>query len=169
MPFIQCIGGIVMSAQDVKESKVQSEQRIREYWQNNRTFEKSVQNREENTPFVFYEGPPTANGLPHVGHALGRTIKDVVARYKTMQGFRVERKAGWDTHGLPVELGVEKQLGISGKQDIENYGVEDFVKKCKESVFTYEKIWRSFTEELGYWVDMDNPYLTLSNEYMESV
>lgn len=169
MPFIQYIGGIVMSAQDVKESKVQREQRIREYWQSNRTFEKSVQNREENTPFVFYEGPPTANGLPHVGHALGRTIKDVVARYKTMQGFRVERKAGWDTHGLPVELGVEKQLGISGKQDIENYGVEDFVKKCKESVFTYEKIWRSFTEELGYWVDMDNPYLTLSNEYMESV
>lgn len=169
MPFIQCIGGIVMNTQDEKESKVQREQRIREYWQNNRTFEKSVQNRKENTPFVFYEGPPTANGLPHVGHALGRTIKDVVARYKTMQGFRVERKAGWDTHGLPVELGVEKQLGISGKQDIENYGVEDFVKKCKESVFTYEKIWRSFTEELGYWVDMDNPYLTLSNEYMESV
>lgn len=125
-----------MNMREVKESKVQREQRIREYWQNNKTFEKSVQNREEATPFVFYEGPPTANGLPHVGHALGRTIKDVVARYKTMKGYKVERKAGWDTHGLPVELGVEKQLGISGKQDIENYGIENFVKKCKESVFT---------------------------------
>lgn len=158
-----------MSMHEVKESKVQREQRIRDYWTDNKTFVNSVQNREEDTPFVFYEGPPTANGLPHVGHALGRTIKDVVARYKTMQGYKVERKAGWDTHGLPVELGVEKQLGISGKQDIENYGIEDFIKKCKKSVFTYEKIWRSFTEELGYWVDMDNPYITLSNDYIESV
>lgn len=153
----------------MKEHVVQREDRIRNYWKEENTFNKSVQFREGKTPFVFYEGPPTANGLPHVGHALGRTIKDVVARYKTMKGFQVERKAGWDTHGLPVELGVEKQLGISGKQEIEKYGVEPFINKCKESVFTYEKIWRSFTEELGYWVDMDNPYLTLSNDYIESV
>ncbi|MFY3791821.1 isoleucine--tRNA ligase [Ureibacillus sp. MALMAid1270] len=145
------------------------ELRLRQFWKDSNIFGKSIKNRQESTPFVFYEGPPTANGLPHVGHALGRTIKDVVARYKTMQGFLVERKAGWDTHGLPVELGVEKELGISGKQEIESYGIEPFIKKCKDSVFTYEKIWRSFTEELGYWVDLDDPYLTLSNEYIESV
>ncbi|WP_053367986.1 isoleucine--tRNA ligase [Bacillus sp. FJAT-27245] len=158
-----------MNSNDKQESVVRREERIRNYWTERNTFMESVRFRQSNTPFVFYEGPPTANGLPHVGHAFGRTIKDVVARYKTMRGFLVERKAGWDTHGLPVELGVEKQLGISGKQEIEKYGVEDFIKKCKESVFTYEKKWRSFTEELGYWVDMDQPYLTLSNEYIESV
>lgn len=152
-----------------KESMQHREQRIRQFWDSHRIFEQSIHNRKERTPFVFYEGPPTANGLPHVGHALGRTVKDVVARYKTMQGYLVERKAGWDTHGLPVELGVEKQLGISGKQEIEGYGIEPFIEKCKESVFTYEKIWRSFTEELGYWVDLDNPYITLSNAYIESV
>lgn len=153
----------------MKETAVQRERRIRQWWEDNDVFNLSVKNRDGKVPFVFYEGPPTANGMPHVGHALGRTIKDVVARYKTMQGFQVERKAGWDTHGLPVELGVEKQLGISGKQEIENYGIEAFINKCKNSVFTYEKIWRSFTEELGYWVDMDNPYVTLSNDYIESV
>ncbi|MFD0048420.1 isoleucine--tRNA ligase [Actinomycetes bacterium NPDC127524] len=158
-----------MKAAEAKETVVQREERIRNYWTEENTFKQSVQLREGKIPFVFYEGPPTANGLPHVGHAFGRTIKDVVARYKTMQGFFVARKAGWDTHGLPVELGVEKQLGISGKQDIERYGVERFINKCKESVFTYEKKWRSFTEELGYWVDMDSPYLTLSNDYIESV
>ena len=168
MPFIHYgIGGIDIFM--VKETMQQREQRIRLFWNASNIFEKSIKNRQESTPFVFYEGPPTANGLPHVGHALGRTVKDVVARYKTMQGFLVERKAGWDTHGLPVELGVEKQLGISGKQEIESYGIEQFVEKCKESVFTYEKIWRAFTEELGYWVDLDSPYLTLSNEYIESV
>ncbi|MEI5909347.1 isoleucine--tRNA ligase [Bacillus spongiae] len=151
------------------ETVVQREERIRNYWNEANTFKQSVQLRDGKTPFVFYEGPPTANGLPHVGHAFGRTVKDVVARYKTMKGFQVERKAGWDTHGLPVELGVEKQLGISGKQEIEQYGVEKFIDKCRESVFAYEKVWRSFTEELGYWVDMDRPYLTLSNEYIESV
>ena len=158
-----------MQVDEKKETTIEREQRIRDGWGHEGTFQASVENRMNKTPFVFYEGPPTANGLPHVGHALGRTIKDVVARYKTMQGFLVERKAGWDTHGLPVELGVEKQLGISGKQDIENYGIEPFIEKCKESVFTYEKKWRSFTEQLGYWVDMDNPYLTLSNDYIESV
>ncbi|RDU37884.1 isoleucine--tRNA ligase [Neobacillus piezotolerans] len=158
-----------MNSNQKQESVVGREERIRNYWTERNTFRESVLQRQSDIPFVFYEGPPTANGLPHVGHAFGRTIKDVVARYKTMQGFLVERKAGWDTHGLPVELGVEKQLGISGKQEIEKYGIEDFIKKCKESVFTYEKKWRSFTEELGYWVDMDQPYLTLSNEYIESV
>lgn len=158
-----------MNSQQMKETVVQREERIRNYWSNESTFSQSVTFREGKAPFVFYEGPPTANGLPHVGHAFGRTIKDVVARYKTMQGFQVKRKAGWDTHGLPVELGVEKQLGISGKQEIERYGVESFINKCKESVFTYEKKWRSFTEELGYWVDMDDPYMTLSNEYIESI
>lgn len=158
-----------MNSNESKETVVQREERIRDYWTESNTFRESVVKRNGKEPFVFYEGPPTANGLPHVGHAFGRTIKDVVARYKTMKGFHVERKAGWDTHGLPVELGVEKQLGISGKQEIENYGVEPFIKKCKESVFAYEQKWRSFTEELGYWVDMDDPYLTLSNDYIESV
>lgn len=158
-----------MKADESRETVVQREDRIRKYWTEENTFKQSIQLREGKEPFVFYEGPPTANGLPHVGHAFGRTIKDVVARYKTMKGFQVERKAGWDTHGLPVELGVEKQLGISGKQEIERYGVEPFINKCKESVFTYEKKWRTFTEELGYWVDMDSPYLTLSNDYIESV
>lgn len=158
-----------MKEVNVKESAAQREQRIRKRWQEDNTFQQSIQNREGKPSFVFYEGPPTANGLPHVGHALGRTIKDVVARYKTMTGHQVLRKAGWDTHGLPVELGVEKQLGISGKHEIESYGVEAFIAKCKESVFTYEKQWRDFTEQIGYWVDMDDPYITLDNSYIESV
>ncbi|AWE07832.1 isoleucine--tRNA ligase [Lysinibacillus sp. 2017] len=155
---------------DVKrETTVERESRIQKFWSNENIFAHSVDNRKDHPTFVFYEGPPTANGLPHVGHALGRTIKDVVARYKTMQGFQVERKAGWDTHGLPVELGVEKELGISGKQEVEKYGVQPFIEKCKESVFKYELKWRAFTDQLGYWVNMDNPYLTLSNDYIESV
>lgn len=158
-----------MQGEGKKETAVERETRIRLLWEQEKTFQASVANRAGHKPFVFYEGPPTANGLPHVGHAFGRTIKDVVARYKTMQGYLVERKAGWDTHGLPVELGVEKKLGISGKQEIEKYGVEQFIQECKGSVFTYEKKWRSFTEELGYWIDMDDPYLTLSNDYIESV
>ncbi|MGE7840192.1 isoleucine--tRNA ligase [Lysinibacillus sp. NPDC093712] len=158
-----------MEVKKNNETTVEREERVRKIWEEERTFQASVKNRSASKPFVFYEGPPTANGLPHVGHAFGRTIKDVVARYKTMQGFYVERKAGWDTHGLPVELGVEKKLGISGKQEIENYGVEQFIKECKGSVFTYEKKWRTFTEQLGYWIDLDDPYLTLSNEYIESV
>ncbi|MGE7112768.1 isoleucine--tRNA ligase [Lysinibacillus sp. NPDC047702] len=158
-----------MQVEKKKETTVERELRIRALWEQEGTFQATVANRSGNKPFVFYEGPPTANGLPHVGHAFGRTIKDVVARYKTMQGYLVERKAGWDTHGLPVELGVEKKLGISGKQEIEKYGVEQFIQECKGSVFTYEKKWRSFTEQLGYWIDMDDPYLTLSNEYIESV
>jgi len=152
-----------------KETATKREKRILHFWEEQNIFQKSIQNRENSESFVFYEGPPTANGLPHVGHALGRTIKDIIARYHTMQGKQVIRKAGWDTHGLPVELGVEKALGISGKQEIEEYGVEAFIEKCKESVFSYEQQWRDFTNALGYWVDMDNPYMTMSNDYIESV
>lgn len=158
-----------MKNEHEKENVLQRENRIRQYWLDHHTFEESITSRSEKPSFVFYEGPPTANGLPHVGHALGRTIKDVVARYKTMTGHRVVRKAGWDTHGLPVELGVEKHLGISGKSEIEKYGIEAFIQQCKESVFVYEKQWREFTEQLGYWVDMDDAYMTLSNPYIESV
>lgn len=159
----------MMDFSNQKENKVQREKRILDYWEKNHIFQQSMDNRKNKEPFVFYEGPPTANGLPHVGHALGRTLKDIVARYQTMNGKQVIRKAGWDTHGLPVELGVEKALGISGKQDIEKYGVEAFITKCKESVFLYEKQWREFTRELGYWVDMDHPYMTMDNHYIESV
>lgn len=158
-----------MVNKDVKKTVLQREEQIRKMWEEHNVFQASVEQRDGNPTFVFYEGPPTANGMPHVGHALGRTIKDLVARYKTTKGYQVIRKAGWDTHGLPVELGVEKQLGISGKKDIEDYGIEAFIKKCKESVFVYEKEWRDFTEKLGYWVDMDSPYMTMSNSYIESV
>lgn len=158
-----------MDVMSLKESNTKRERRVQDYWEQQNIFQRSVQNRETSENFVFYEGPPTANGLPHVGHALGRTIKDIIARYQTMQGKQVIRKAGWDTHGLPVELGVEKALGISGKQAIEEYGVEAFIEKCKESVFSYEKQWRDFTRDLGYWVDMDHPYMTMNNDYIESV
>lgn len=158
-----------MEFSNQKENKVEREKRILDFWERNDIFQKSMENRTNNETFVFYEGPPTANGLPHVGHALGRTLKDIIARYHTMNGKYVIRKAGWDTHGLPVELGVEKALGISGKQEIEEYGVEAFINKCKESVFSYEKQWREFTRELGYWVDMDDPYMTMDNSYIESV
>lgn len=153
----------------MKEAIVEMEERIRKQWEQERTFERSIANREGKETFVFYEGPPTANGLPHAGHALGRTIKDFVARYKTMTGYQVLRKAGWDTHGLPVELEVEKQLNIRGKEQIEQYGVENFIQKCKESVFAYENEWKQFTKALGYWVDMEDPYITLNNDYIESV
>ncbi len=134
----------------MKESSAARELRIRNQWERDHTFQHSISNREGKETFVFYEGPPTANGLPHAGHALGRTIKDFVARYKIMSGYQVLRKAGWDTHGLPVELEVEKQLNIRGKEQIEEYGVENFIAKCKESVFTYENEWKQFTDALGY-------------------
>lgn len=158
-----------MQRVDVKERARTREMRVLEKWQKEDTFKKSIENREGKPNFVFYEGPPTANGRPHIGHVLGRVIKDFICRYRTMSGYRVIRKAGWDTHGLPVELGVEKQLGISGKQEIEAYGVEKFVKQCKASVFEYEKQWRELTEAIGYWTDMDHPYITLDNNYIESV
>lgn len=154
---------------DVKEKARVREYRVLNQWKQENTFRKSIDNRAGKPNFVFYEGPPTANGLPHIGHVLGRVIKDFIGRYKTMSGFRVVRKAGWDTHGLPVELGVEKQLGISGKQEIENYGVAKFVEECKNSVFEYEKQWRELTEGIAYWTDMEDPYVTLTNDYIESV
>ncbi|RAP28182.1 Isoleucyl-tRNA synthetase [Brevibacillus laterosporus] len=154
---------------DVKEKARTRELRVLNQWKQNDTFRKSIDNRVGKPNFVFYEGPPTANGKPHIGHVLGRVIKDFIGRYKTMSGYRVVRKAGWDTHGLPVELGVEKQLGISGKQEIEKYGVAEFVGQCKSSVFEYEKQWRELTDAIAYWTDMDNPYVTLTNDYIESV
>ncbi len=158
-----------MNRVDVKEKARSRELKVLEQWKREDTFRKSIENRAGRPNFVFYDGPPTANGAPHIGHVLGRVIKDFIGRYKTMSGYRVVRKAGWDTHGLPVELGVEKQLGISGKQEIEKYGVEKFVKQCKASVFEYEKQWRELTEAIGYWTDMENPYITLDNHYIESI
>ncbi|UHA74110.1 isoleucine--tRNA ligase [Paenibacillus sp. 481] len=158
-----------MKKVDVREHARVREQRVLAKWNAENTFKKSMESREGSQNFVFYEGPPTANGAPHIGHVLGRVIKDFIGRYKTMAGYRVVRKAGWDTHGLPVELGVEKALGISGKQEIEKFGVEKFIEKCKDSVFTYEKQWRELTEAIGYWTDLDNPYITLDNKYIESV
>ncbi|GIP39403.1 isoleucine--tRNA ligase 2 [Paenibacillus sp. J31TS4] len=154
---------------DSKEKARARELRVLQTWAEEETFRESIRRRETSPSFVFYEGPPTANGAPHIGHVLGRVIKDFFGRYKTMSGYKVIRKAGWDTHGLPVELGVEKALGISGKQEIEAYGVEPFVEECKASVFRYEKQWRELTEAIGYWTDLDDPYITLTNDYIESV
>jgi isoleucyl-tRNA synthetase len=158
-----------MQKVDVKEPARARELRILNKWSKEDTFKRSVEKRVGFPNYVFYEGPPTANGVPHIGHVLGRVIKDFIGRYQTMNGHRVVRKAGWDTHGLPVELGVEKQLGISGKHEIETYGVEKFIQKCKDSVFVYEKQWRDLTEAIGYWTDMDDPYITMKNSYIESV
>lgn len=145
------------------------EQDVIAFWNDNDIFEKSLEQRRDCEPFVFLEGPPTANGLPHPGHVLTRTIKDVVLRYKTMQGYYVARKAGWDTHGLPVEIEVEKSLGLEEKQEIEDYGIERFNQQCRESVFRYEAAWKEMTERVGFWLDMGHPYVTLENDYIESV
>ncbi|MDW3913394.1 mupirocin-resistant isoleucine--tRNA ligase MupB [Staphylococcus saprophyticus] len=153
----------------MENENIIEEQKILNFWKEENIFKKSIDNRKNDNPFVFYDGPPTANGLPHAGHVLGRVIKDLFARYKTMQGFYVERKAGWDTHGLPVELGVEKKLGIKDKNEIEKYGIEKFINECKNSVFMYEKQWREFSELIGYWVDMEKPYKTMDNTYIESI
>ena len=148
---------------------VEREKEILSFWKENDIFGKSVKAREGCPVFTFYDGPPTANGKPHIGHILTRVIKDLIPRYKTMKGYKVLRKAGWDTHGLPVELEIEKQLGISGKPQIENYGVEPFIKKCKDSVFKYESFWREMSDRVGFWADMDDPYVTYHNSYIESV
>jgi len=147
----------------------QLEKKILEFWKKDKTFGKSIKLRKKAPNFVFYEGPPTANGKPGIHHVLARTFKDIVCRYKTMRGFKVERKAGWDTHGLPVELEVEKKLGLKNKKEIEKYGIEEFNKKCKESVWEYKKNWEQLTERIGYWVDMDNPYITYENGYIETI
>ena len=138
-------------------------------WRERETFRRSVEERPEDRTFVFYEGPPTANGRPGFHHALARSFKDLIPRYKTMQGYRVERKGGWDTHGLPVEIGVEKELGLQGKDDIERHGVEDFNRLCRESVFRFVDDWKRMSERLGFWVDMEDPYRTLDGPYIESV
>jgi len=154
---------------DAKEAAKDRENRILDFWRTHNVFKKSEANREGQPEFVFYDGPPTANGKPHPGHVLTRVIKDVYPRYKTMKGFHVERKAGWDTHGLPVEIEIEKKYGISGKKQIQAFGIERFIQECRNSVFTYEKTWREMSERLGYWVDLDQPYMTLSDAYIESV
>jgi len=147
-------------------AKLQMEQADK--WEKDGLLEKCVETREDMPTFLFYEGPPTANGAPGIHHVIARALKDSVCRHKTMQGYKVNRKAGWDTHGLPVEIEVEKQLGMSGKQDIEKYGIKEFNEKCKESVFKYEGMWREMTKRMGYMIDMDNPYITLDNNYIES-
>ena len=150
-------------------SFVDREKSIVEFWKKNDIFEKSIEHRDGCERFTFYDGPPTANGKPHIGHVLTRAIKDLIPRYRTMKGYKVLRKAGWDTHGLPVELEVEKALGICGKPEIEKFGIEDFVKKCKASVFTYQSEWEEMSDRVGFWADMENPYVTYHNDYIESV
>ena len=145
------------------------EKQVLEFWKQNQIFEKSVKMNEGKEQFSFYDGPPTANGKPHIGHILTRVMKDIIPRYKTMKGYCVERKAGWDTHGLPVELEVEKLLGIDGKDQIEKYGIEPFIKECKKSVWKYKGEWEKMSDRVGYWADMENPYITYDNNYIESV
>ncbi len=147
---------------------VQREKQTKQFWKDHHIFEKSIDMRSKAQSYVFYDGPPTANGKPHIGHVLTRTIKDMIPRYRTMKGYMVPRKAGWDTHGLPVELEVEKMLGIDGKDQIEKYGLEPFINKCKESVWKYKSMWEDFSETVGFWADMENPYVTYHNDFIES-
>ncbi len=147
---------------------VEQEKKIEEFWREHKIFEKSIEDRKDGTPYVFYDGPPTANGKPHIGHVLTRVIKDMIPRYRTMKGCMVPRKAGWDTHGLPVELEVEKMLGLDGKEQIEEYGLEPFIGHCKESVWKYKGMWEDFSRTVGFWADMDDPYVTYHNEFIES-
>lgn len=154
---------------DTNLNFVEREKEVLAFWKENEIFEKSVEKNKGGECFNFYDGPPTANGKPHIGHILTRVMKDIIPRYKTMKGYYVRRKAGWDTHGLPVELEVEKQLGIDGKQEIEKYGIEPFIKKCKESVWKYKHEWEVMSDRIGYWADMKNPYITYDDNYIESV
>ncbi len=147
---------------------VQREKDIEKFWRENHIFEKSMDSRKKGKSYVFYDGPPTANGKPHIGHVLTRVIKDMIPRYRTMKGCMVPRKAGWDTHGLPVEIEVEKLLGLDGKEQIEAYGIAPFIEKCKESVWKYKGMWEDFSGTVGFWADMDNPYVTYHNDYIES-
>ncbi len=147
---------------------VDREKEVLKFWNENDIFRKSIKIREEGEPYTFYDGPPTANGKPHIGHVLTRVIKDMIPRYRTMKGYKVIRKAGWDTHGLPVELEVEKKLGLDGKEQIEEYGLEPFLKECKESVWKYKGMWEDFSGTVGFWADMDDPYVTYHNSFIES-
>ena len=147
---------------------VDREKKVEEFWKENHIFEKSMENRKEGETYTFYDGPPTANGKTHIGHVLTRVIKDMIPRYRTMKGYMVPRKAGWDTHGLPVELEVEKKLGLDGKEQIEEYGMEPFIKQCKESVWKYKGMWEDFSSTVGFWADMEHPYVTYYDDYIES-
>ena len=147
---------------------VEREKKTEQFWKENQIFEKSMEHRKEGETYTFYDGPPTANGKPHIGHVLTRVIKDMIPRYRTMKGYMVPRKAGWDTHGLPVELEVEKLLGLDGKEQIEEYGLVPFIDKCKESVWKYKGMWEDFSSTVGFWADMDNPYVTYHDDYIES-
>ena len=146
-----------------------AEEEVLAFWKEHQVFEKAARAAADRKPFVFYEGPPTANGRPGIHHVMSRTIKDMVCRYKSQRGFRVDRKAGWDTHGLPVEIEVEKQLGLEGREQVEEYGIEKYNAACRESVLKYKELWDTLTVRMGYWVDLDNPYITFTNEYIESV
>ncbi len=158
-----------MENQDEKFNFSKREEEILEFWKKNKIFEKSLIQRKNKKKFVFYEGPPTANGQPGIHHVEARTFKDVITRYKTMRGFYCERKAGWDTHGLPVEIQVEKELGLKSKKEIENYGIEKFIERCKESVWRYRSEWEKLTERMAYWLDMKNAYATMANSYIETL
>ena len=147
---------------------VEREKKIEKFWDDEHIFQKSMDSRKEGPTYTFYDGPPTANGKPHIGHVLTRVIKDMIPRYRTMKGCMVPRKAGWDTHGLPVELEVEKMLGLDGKEQIEQYGLEPFIEHCKESVWKYKGMWEKFSGTVGFWADMDNPYVTYHNDFIES-
>ena len=147
---------------------VEEEKKVEKFWEEEKIFEKSIDSRAKGEPYVFYDGPPTANGKPHIGHVLTRVIKDMIPRYRTMKGYMVPRKAGWDTHGLPVELEVEKMLGLDGKEQIEEYGLEPFIEHCKESVWKYKGMWEDFSKTVGFWADMDDPYVTYDNNFIES-
>ena len=147
---------------------VDREKKIEKFWEENKIFEKSMDDRKKGPTYIFYDGPPTANGKPHIGHVLTRVIKDMIPRYRTMKGYMVPRKAGWDTHGLPVELEVEKMLGLDGKEQIEEYGLEPFINHCKESVWKYKGMWEDFSATVGFWADMDNPYVTYHDSFIES-
>ena len=153
---------------DANLNFVEREKKIGKFWRDNKIFEKSIDDRAGGDCYTFYDGPPTANGKPHIGHVLTRVIKDMIPRYHAMKGSKVIRKAGWDTHGLPVELEVEKLLGLDGKEQIEQYGLEPFIKKCKESVWKYKGMWEDFSQTVGFWADMDNPYVTYDNNFIES-
>src|SRR3989344_926366 len=145
------------------------EEQILKRWKEEKAFETSLKRRKKSPRFVFYEGPPTANGAPGIHHVLSRAFKDVVCRYKTMRGFYVGRKAGWDTHGLPVELQIEKKLGLKSKKEIEQYGIAKFNKECRQSVWEFKKEWENLTERIGFWIDTAHPYITYEREYRETL
>ena len=147
---------------------VEREKETAQFWKDHDIFKKSIETREGDPVYTFYDGPPTANGKPHIGHVLTRVIKDMIPRYRTMKGYMVPRKAGWDTHGLPVELEVEKLLGLDGKEQIEEYGLDPFIRQCKESVWKYKGMWEDFSKTVGFWADMDNPYVTYNDDFIES-